>query len=185
VGVGDPSPAAPAVTEEVEAVSAPYVVALSIVVGVVLASRLLSSALPLPRLARPLTALDTLLLAIGLAGLTFHCGSMFFRSIVEALPGTTRAINDINAMGMASKIGYSIPAALVVLGFRHQHPAAVALVAAALTAVGITMYDNGALATHLTAIFIAVVLIAGVVSLLTRPPVLRPSRSGRITDVRV
>ena len=154
--------------------SAPFVVALSLVVGVVLASRLLFSELPLPRLARPLTVVDALLLAIGLAGLGFHCGSMFFRSIVEAVPGTTRAINDIDAMGTASKIGYSVPALLVVLGFRHQHPVAVALVAAALTAVGITMYDNGALATHLTAIFIAVVLIAGVVSLLALPsPALR------------
>jgi hypothetical protein len=72
-------------------------------------------------------------------------------------------------MGTASKIGYSVPAVLVVLGFRHQHPAAVTLVAAALAAVGITMYDGGALATHLTAIFIAVVVIAGVVSLLAVP----------------
>jgi len=150
--------------------SAPFVVALSITVGVVLASRLLFPALPVPRLARPLTVLDSLLLGIGLAGLTFHCGSMFYTSIVQALPGTAKAIDAINAMGTASKIGYSVPAALVVIGFRHQHPAAVTLVAAALTAVGITMYDGGTLATHLTAIFIAVVLIAAVVSLLAVPP---------------
>lgn len=154
----------------VEGMSAPYVVALSIVVGVVLASRLLVPALPVPRLARRLTVVDALLLGIGLVGLGFHCGSMFFTSIVQAVPGTTRAINEINAMGAASKIGYSVPAVFVVLGFRHQHPAAVILVAVALAAVGITMYDGGTLATHLTAIFIAVVLIAAVVSLLAVPP---------------
>jgi hypothetical protein len=154
--------------------SAPFVVSLSIVVGIVLGSRFLFPALPVPRHARPLTVLDALLLGIGVAGLTFHCGSMFFRSIVEALPGTTKAINDIDALGNASKIGYALPAALVVLGFRHQQPAAIALVAAALTAVGVTMYDGGSLPAHLTAIFIAVVAITSVVSMLALPsPALR------------
>jgi len=56
----------------------------------------------------------------------------------------------------------------------------VTLVAAALTAVGITMYDDGSLSAHLTAIFIAVVVITGVVSLLALPsPALRPSRGER------
>lgn len=155
--------------------SGPFVVSLSIVVGLVMGSRFVFSALPSPRHARPVTVLDALLLGIGLAGLTFHCGSMFFRSIVETLPGTTKAINEINALGAASKIGYAVPATFVVLGFRHQHPAAVAVVAAALAAVGITMYDGGSLSVHLTAIFTAVVVISGVVSMLALPsPALRP-----------
>jgi hypothetical protein len=161
-------------------VSAPYVVSLSLVVAVVLGSRLFVSGLPLRRHARPLAVVDGLLLLVGLAGLGFHCGSMFFRSVVEAVPGTTRAINDIDAMGTASKVGYAIPAVLVVLGLRQQHPAAVTVVAAALAAVGITMYDDGTLATHLTAIFVAVVAIAGVVSLLAVPaPALRLGRHPR------
>ena len=124
-----------------------------------------------------MTVLDALLLGIGLAGLAFHCGSMFFRSIVEAVPGTTKAINDVDALGTASKIGYALPAALVVLGFRHQHRAAVTVVALALAAVGITMYDNGSLSAHLTAIFIAVVVITGVVSMLgLSSPALRLGR---------
>jgi hypothetical protein len=155
---------------------APFTVSLSLAVVLVLGSRFVLPTLPLSRYARPLTALDAAFLAIGLAGLGFHCGSMFFTSLVDAVPGTGRAINEINAMGAASKIGYAIPAALVVLGFRHQHPAALMVVAAALAAVGITMYDNGALSTHLTAIFVAVVVIAGVVSLLAVPS--PPVRTG-------
>ena len=149
--------------------STPFVVSLSVVVGLVFGSRFVFSALPSQRHGRPLTILDAVLLGLGLAGLSFHCGSMFFHSIVEALPGTARAINAINALGTASKIGYAVPAALVVLGFRHQHPAAVSAVAAALTAVGITMYDGGSLSVHLTAIFIAVIAITAVVSMLALP----------------
>lgn len=157
---------------------APYVVSLSVVVGLVLAARILVPGLPWRPHARPLTGLDTIFLGVGLAGLAFHCGSMFFQSIVEAIPGTARAINEINAFGTASKVGYAVPAALVVLGFRHQHPAAVTAVAAALTAVGVTMYDGGSLPAHLTAIFIAVLGIAAVVSVLVVPsPALR-SRLG-------
>jgi hypothetical protein len=160
--------------------SASFVVSLGIAVALVLASRFLFSALPSRRLGRPLTVLDALLLGVGLAGLSFHCGSMFFRSVVAAVPGTAGAINAINAFGTASKVGYAVPAALVVLGFRRQHPAAVAVVAAALTAVGITMYDGGSLPVHLTSIFIAVVVIAGVVSMLALPsPALRLSLAGR------
>ena len=146
--------------------STPFVVSLGIVVGLVLGSRVVFSALPSRRHGRPLTVPDALLFGMGLIGLSFHCGSMFFRSIVEALPGTASAINAINAFGPASKIGYAVPAALVVIGLRHQHPAAVSVVAAALTAVGITMYDGGPLSVHLTAIFIAVVVITVVLSML-------------------
>jgi hypothetical protein len=72
----------------------------------------------------------------------------------------------INALGTASIIRYAVPATLVVLGLRRQHPAALAAVALALTAVGITMYDGGSLSTHLTAIFVSVVVLTTVASTL-------------------
>ncbi|HZQ76074.1 MAG TPA: hypothetical protein VFE55_02010 [Acidimicrobiia bacterium] len=162
---------------------APYVVSLSVVVGLVLASRILVPGLPWRPHAGPLTVFDAAVLVIGLAGLAFHCGSMFFTSIVDAIPGTARAISEINAMGTASKVGYAVPAALVVVGFRHQHPAALGAVAAALLAVGVTMYDGGSLFAHLTAIFIAVLAIAGVVSVLARPEAGARSRR-QVTAVR-
>jgi hypothetical protein len=67
-------------------------------------------------------------------------------------------------------VWYAVPAALVVLGLRRQHPAALTAVSLALTAVGITMYDGGSLPTHLTAIFVSVVILASVASTLLLPP---------------
>lgn len=150
--------------------SAPYVVSLAVAVGLVFGSRFVVPVLPSRRHARPITVVDAVLTAVGLAGLTFHCSAMFFSSLVAALPGTSSAIDQINALGTPSKIGYVLPALLVVIGLRRQHPLAVAAVGIALAAVGITMYDGGSLSAHLAAIFVAIVVIAGVVSTLVLPP---------------
>ncbi len=117
-----------------------------------------------------LTVTDAALAAVGIAGLVFHCGAMFFRSGTEALPGVDPLVRQIDALGTISVILYVVPAALVTLGLRRQTPLAVAAVVAALTAVGVTMYDGGPLDTHLTAIFVSIVTLAIVASALVLPP---------------
>lgn len=147
-----------------------YVLALGLVVATVLGARLLLTALPLAAAAVRLAVVEALLLLAGTLGLAFHCGAMFFRDLVDPLPGARPAIEAVRELGTASIIWYVVPAGLVLLGLRRQHPAAVALVALALAAVGVTMYNGGPVSTHLAAIFTSVVVSAGVVALLVRPP---------------
>lgn len=49
---------------------------------------------------------------------------------------------------------------LLIVGLRRIYLPALALVTLALAAVGTTMYDEGPLTAHLTAIFVTVTLIA-------------------------
>ena len=148
-------------------VSRGYVAFLSVTVVVILAARL---AFAMRRIALRVTVNEAVLLSAGLAGLAFHCGAMFFRRTVEHLPGVHPAIRTINAMGAASRLWYIVPAVLVMIGLRRQYPPAIPAVAAALTAVGVTMYDHGPLITHLTAIFLAVAILAGIAATLILPP---------------
>ncbi len=156
--------------------SSGFLVSLAAVVIVALGGRLTLPAVPL-RLARAITALDAGVVGVDLLGLGFHCGAMFFRSMAERLPGADSSIRQIDALGHASVVWYVVPAALTVLGLRRQHPIALAGVALALAAVGITMYDGSSLQTHLTAIFISVVVIASVLAMLVLPPWRRRSPS--------
>ncbi len=154
---------------------------LSIAVALILASRLAFAFLPLRTLAARLSVIDVAVVTVGVVGLAFHCGAMFFRSEVAHLPGLSSAIRAINAMGTASKLWYAVPAILVIVGLRRQYPVALVVVAVALTVVGITMYDHGSLTTHLRAIFSAVVILAATGVLLVRPP----WQSGTSADQRV
>jgi hypothetical protein len=95
---------------------------------------------------------------------------MFYRPDIARLAGTGSVVRAIDAMGTASRVWFIAPAILVVVGLRRQHPIALGAVAAALAAVGFTMYDNGRLRTHLDAIFAAVVVLAAVVATLVLPP---------------
>ena len=148
-----------------------FVVSLALVVAVVLAARLLVSALPLRGMARRLKVADVALVVVGAAGLAFHCVAMFFRRLVDPLPGADVAISDIRALGTASIIWYVVPAALVLLGLRRVHPVGLGVTALAFTAVGVTMYNEGPLDIHLTAIFASVVVLALVSATLVLPPV--------------
>lgn len=147
-----------------------FLVSLAAVVAVLFATRFLFSALPLQSIAVPVTITDAVLTGAGVLGLTFHCGAMFSRSLVDWLPGTGSAIREIGALGTASIIWYVVPALLVLLGLRRQHRVALASAALALAAVGITMYDSGSLTAHLTTIFITVVILSAVVTALMLPP---------------
>ncbi|MBN9618669.1 MAG: hypothetical protein J0H43_02915 [Actinobacteria bacterium] len=107
----------------------------------------------------PLGIVDVVLVVLGMLGLAAHCGSMFYRSSVQTLPGAARAVAEIDALGTASIIAFAVPAGLLLLGLRRIYLPALALVALALAAVGTTMYDNGPLTAHRTAIFVTVTLL--------------------------
>ncbi len=140
------------------------------VVALLFGTRFLFAALPLRQLAVPVTITDAVLAGGGVLGLAFHCGAMFSQSLVEWLPGTGSVIREIGDLGTASILWYVAPALLVLLGLRRQNPAALAVVTLALVAVGITMYDGGSLAAHLTAIFVTVAILAAVAATLVLPP---------------
>lgn len=147
-----------------------FLVSLVAVVLALLSARFLIAALPLRRAAVRLTVADLVLATFGMAGLIFHCLAMFFQSVVKALPGTDPVVSGINALGTTSIVLYVVPAVLILLGLRRQPSIPWAVVALALTAVGVTMYNGGSLQVHLTAIFISVVLLAGNAAMLLQPP---------------
>ena len=151
-------------------VSHSFVATLIVTVAIILGSRFVLVGLPLRRFAAPMTASGTALSAIGVAGLTFHCGAMFYRDTVEHVPGTLSAIRAVDTMGTASRLWFIVSAILLVIGLRRQHLVVGLAVVAALAAVGVTMYDHGPLRTHLNAIFVAVVIVAAVGAALVLPP---------------
>lgn len=150
--------------------STPFLLSLAGVVVVVLGARFLLAGLPLRGLARRITLPDAALIVVGAAGLAFHCVAMFFRRVVDPLPGADAVISDIRALGTSSIIWYVVPAVLVLLGLRRVHPAALAVAALAFVAVGVTMYDEGPLDIHLAAIFTSVVILALIAATLVLPP---------------
>lgn len=147
-----------------------FVATLSGVVVVALVARLTWRRLPLAAPARRVSATDLVLVVVGVAGLVFHCGAMFFVDTFDRLPLSGGVIDAIRGMGTSSALLYAAPAGLVLLGLRRQHLLALAVLALAFVAVGVTMYDSGPLDTHLAAILGSVVVLAGVVSTLVIPP---------------
>ncbi|MBP2215058.1 hypothetical protein [Arthrobacter sp. CAN_C5] len=150
--------------------STSFVLTLAAVASILLVLRLVVPGLPIRRFARQLTPLDLALTVVGMLGLILHCASMFFRPIVAAIPGTERVIEQINSMGTASMIWYTVPALMVLVGLRRQHWVSLILLAASLLAVGVTMYNGTVVSTHLNTIFAAGVIIAATVFFLSTPP---------------
>lgn len=120
--------------------------------------------------ARTASWLELVLIAIGALGLVLHCVAMFYRGLLEAVPGAGGYIQAVNGMSVASIVLYVIPAVIVLAGLRRQQPLAVTLVALTLVAVGFTMYDGGPLDVHLGAIIAAALSIAVTTALLVLPP---------------
>lgn len=147
-----------------------FSLSLLAIVAAALGARLLFAALPLRGTARQLSGAQVALGSAGLAGVGFHCASMFFSRTVALLPGSDTVSTEIRSLGTISLIWYVVAALGVVLALRHQHPAAVAGVLLALTGVGVTMYDGGSLQTHLAAIFVSVLVLGAVVAMLVLPP---------------
>ena len=148
-----------------------FVIGLGISVLMVLGARFLLAGLPLRGLARRITPPDVGLVVLGAVGLVFHCVAMFFRRLVDPLPGVDAVVSDIRALETASIIWYAVPAVLVLIGLRRVQPVALGVTALAFTAVGVTMYNEGPLDIHLTAIFGSAVVLALVVATLVLPPV--------------
>ncbi len=136
-----------------------FVLTLVAVVVVLLILRLTVRALPLAW-ARSIRPRDAVAAGLGVIGLVLHCVAMFNRPLIDGLPGADPYIVAVNGMGGASIALYVVPAVLVLVGLHAQRLPWLVLLAAALLAVGITMYDGGSLAVHLTSIFVAVVLLA-------------------------
>ncbi len=150
--------------------STAFVLSLAGVAALLFLVRLLVPAVPPRPLARRITTAQAALTAVGLLGLLLHCTAMFFEPVVAAIPGTGPAISQINGMGAASMLWYAVPAVLLLVGLRRQLPLALAVLAVALLAVGITMYNGAALSTHVVTIYAAAVVIAGIMFLLVLPP---------------
>jgi hypothetical protein len=151
-------------------VSTGFLIGMTVAVAVLLGARLFLAVLPLRTLATPVSVTETILALAGLLGLVFHCGAMFFPALFDRIPLALTAIRQINQLGTVSIAWYVVAAALVLAGLRRQHPVAVVIVALALAAVGITMYDGGPLRAHLVAIYAAVVVLAGCGAFLILPP---------------
>lgn len=149
---------------------------LSALIGTLLllvAVRIVVPGLPVRRWARPIRRLDALLVLVGAVGLVLHCLAMFARAFAVGIPGVSALVPTIDALGAASVLLYVAPAVLVLLGLRRLWPPVPAVVLIALVAVGVTMYDGGPVRVHLTAISVAVVVLAAApllfVSALGRP----------------
>lgn len=153
-----------------------YVLSIVVAVLVVIGGRLL---LPLPARRSGAGWVDAALVLLGGLGLTFHCTAMFYRSTVDGLPGVRGLVDAVNRLGPASVVAYAVPAVVLLVGLRRARPALLVLVVAGLTAVGITMYDDGPLDTHLTAIVVAVALIA-----LATADLFAPDRGGGDASAR-
>ncbi len=150
--------------------STEFVVVLAVVALVLLLSRFSIPGLPLKGLAARMTGVDFILAAAGLCGLILHCASMFYQPLVALIPGSTAVISQINSMGMASVIWYVLPSLLLLTGLRRQNFVVLTVLAAALVAVGVSMYNGAALSTHLSTVFAAAVVVAAIMFLLVVPP---------------
>lgn len=135
---------------------------LVLLVAVPVALMMLRFTTPLlpSRWAEPIGRTDLLLLALGAVGLVFHCTAMFFPEQTALVPLTGGAIDAVNRLGPASVLLYAVPAGLVVVALRRIRWPALAVVAATLVAVGVTMYAGSPLDVHLATIALAVLAIS-------------------------
>jgi len=158
-------------------VSNSFVLSLIAVVALAVCARLVLGGLPLGNLAERLSWGDPVMSGIGLVGLVFHCGAMFFTTVVTAIPGAQGPVETINALGTASIVWYVVPAVLVLAGLWRLHWSGLVSVSLALIAVGVTMYNGGPLDVHLATIFAAVVVLALVAAALVLSPTVGSGRS--------
>jgi hypothetical protein len=143
-------------------------IALITVPLVLFTARAIFPQLPWKRYARTSAWPDIGFLSFGSIGLISHCAAMFYRDLVQTIPGTDGYVKWVNEMGWVSIVLYVLPASVVVVALRRQHPVAVAIVVLTFIAVGVTMYNGGPLTTHLTMIALAATALVGTTSMLVR-----------------
>jgi hypothetical protein len=129
-----------------------------------LLARLTVDALPLRAISYRPGRGEAIFAAGSVLALVVHCTAMFFPSQTEAVPGLAGVVGPIGELGLTSQLAYAVPAAILVAALRRSWRFAIAFLAAALTAVGVTMYWTFGLNVHLTAIALAV---TGLVALIT------------------
>ncbi len=156
--------------------TAEFSISLAVLSVLIVLARFLLPQLPIAGAARQLSKADVAMLTIGALGLTFHCAAMFYRPLFDGLTFLAPLVSMVNALGVGSIILYTVPAVLVFVGLRRQHPLSLAAAGIALFAVGVTMYVRGLGSWHLTAIFVTVLLLAGIVAFLTTTPWTRSAK---------
>lgn len=134
------------------------------------AARAAVPGIPWTRYARTASWPEVVLIVLGSFGLVVHCAAMFYRNVIENIPGFGGYIQSVNGMAGPSIALYVVPALLVLAGLRRQQPLALTVVAITFVAVGITMYDGGPLTVHLVAIAAAALCLALTTAVLVTPP---------------
>jgi len=150
--------------------TAAFSISLAVICALIVAARFALPRLPLARAGVRVGLADLTLLALGILGLTFHCTAMFYRQVYGGILVAQPLVDAINGMAAASVALFVVPALLLLIALRRQHWIALAVMTLALIAVGLTMYLGSPLRLHLVSIFIAVVVLVGVLSLLVRGP---------------
>jgi hypothetical protein len=137
-------------------VSSSYWYFLIALAAAALITRLAVDALPVRAISYRPGRGEAIWAAGSVLALAVHCTAMFFPSQTEAVPGLGGVVGPIGDLGLSSQLAYAIPATILVVALRRSWWPAIAFLAAALTAVGVTMYWSFGLTTHLTAIAFAV-----------------------------
>lgn len=155
-------------------VSSAYWYFLIALAAAALVARLAVEALPLPAISYRPERGEAIFAAGAVLALVVHCTAMFFPSQTEAVPGFGGVVGPIGDLGLSSQLAYAIPAAILIAALRRSWRPALIFLAAALTAVGVTMYWSFGLNTHLTAIAFAVIGLLALTTGGLRFPRLRP-----------
>lgn len=129
------------------------------IAGLVGLARLVSGGPLLRRQAVSLRGAELLVAGAAVLALVFHCASMFFAPLTDALPGGRALGDSVRGMGPASQWAYWLPAVGLLLSLRRVWWPGPALLAASLAGVGYTMYWPSTLNTHLGWLAAAVVTV--------------------------
>ncbi len=125
----------------------------------------------LPARTFVLGRLDLAVAVVALLALGFHCASMFFPSMVA---WTGAADDMVRELGTTSRVAYWMPAGLLLFALRRAWTPLLVAEAAALVAVGATMFWDFGLPAHLTAIAGWVAVTVAVLTMTTARVARRP-----------
>lgn len=129
----------------------------------------------LHRRAAALGRFDLTVALVALLALGFHCAAMFFPAAVAAVPGSGGAAGAVRELGAASQVAYWVPAGLLPFALRRAWAPLLVTETAALLAVGVTMFWDFGLPSHLVAIAgsvaVTVALLTTVTGRVTGRPV--------------
>ena len=151
-----------------------YWSALVVLVVAGLGARIVRGRPLLPARTFVLGRLDLTVALVALLALGFHCAAMFFPSVVAVVPGTGGAAGMVRELGVPSQGAYWMPAALLLFALRRAWAPLLVAEAAALLAVGATMFWDVGLLAHLAAIAGSVAVTVAVLVTMTARVTRRP-----------